>query len=112
MLKKAFLAVGLACITALSLSSCTVFEADSTAAKFIDQTCKNEPPLYASFVIVAAAKNASAATMAKAEAAHVTITEVCKAPPANIGEASIIVAKAYAEFIRINALYDKERSSS
>lgn len=110
MLRKALLAV--ACLGALSLASCSLsLGDDSTAAKFVDQTCAAEPQLYASFVIVAAAKNASASTMAKAEAAHVTITEVCKAPPANIGEASVIIAKAYAEFIRINAQYE-DRSSS
>lgn len=94
------------------MASCTILGDDTTAAKYLDQACASEPQLYASFVIIAAAKNAPASTMAKAEAAHVTITEVCKAPPANIGEASVIVAKAYAEFIRINALYDEERSSS
>lgn len=103
MLKKAII-----CVTALAttvmLASCSLStDQQAAAAKAYDKICSAEPQLYASYVLVATAKGASEAKLAKAEGIHTTITAMCTDRPTDVISALVILSAAYANFIALNA---------
>lgn len=99
-MKKLFIALA---ATAL-LASCSLStDQQQAAAKAYDKICSAEPPLYASYVVVATAKGASEAKLAKAEGIHNTITALCTERPTDAISALVILSSAYAQFIAINA---------
>ena len=111
MLRKTFLGIAFLAMSALTLSSCTLTpEGEQTAQKSYDTICKAEPQLYASFVVVATAKQASEATMTKAALAHDTVTDLCTNRPTDIVAASVLLANAYAKFVAINATVERRTS--
>ena len=106
-----FLLVAALCFAAMPLASCTLSaEGQQTAEKSYDAICKAEPQLYASFVVVATAKQASEATMTKAALAHDTVTDLCTNRPTDIVAASVLLANAYAKFVAINATVERRTS--
>lgn len=111
MLRKTFLGIAFLAMSALTLASCTLSaEGQQTAQKSYDTICKAEPQLYASFVVVATAKQASEATMTKAALAHDTVTDLCTNRPTDIVAASVLLANAYAKFVAINATVERRTS--
>lgn len=111
MLRKTLCILAAIGIASFSLASCTLSaEGQQTAEKSYDTICKAEPQLYASFVVVATAKQASEATMTKAALAHDTVTDLCTNRPTDIVAASVLLANAYAKFVAINATVERRTS--
>lgn len=92
-----------AAVAALSLASCTTADGNASAAKAFDRVCSAEPPLYASFAVIAESRGASAKTLARAEGLHNTITNLCANPPQDIVGALVVLTASYAQFVAINA---------
>lgn len=98
-----------AALCSVSLASCSLStDQQAAAAKAYDKICSAEPPLYASYVVIATAKGASEAKLAKAEGIHTTITAMCTERPTDVISALVILSAAYAQFIAINAKAAKE----
>jgi len=91
-------AIAFAIAAALTLASCTSTESRTQAAKAFDKVCLAEPPLYTSFMLLAEAKGASAKTLARANAFHMTITNICKDPPTDVVSALVTLTAVYAQF--------------
>lgn len=102
MIKKTILACAL--LSTALLASCSLStDQQAAAAKAYDKICSAEPSLYASYVVVATARGASEAKLAKAEGIHNTMTALCTDRPTDVVSALVILSSAYAQFIAINA---------
>lgn len=105
---KAIAMVGFFSLTVVALASCTLSAKQETElAKVYDRTCAAEPSLYLSFMTVAEAKQASAKTLAKAEAIHTTMVGLCTNRPTDIVTAAATLSAAYANFVAIMATVER-----
>lgn len=92
-----------ACLMAAILASCTMTEDQQmAAARAYDRICSAEPPLYASFILIAETKKVSERTLNRAAAFHATITAMCEDRPVDFVSALVTLSTAYAQFATIN----------
>lgn len=90
--------------TLASASSCTLSTRhEAAAAKTYDSICIAEPPLYATFVVVAVAREASQRTLARAELLHSNVGNLCANRPTNLFTGLASLSSYYAQFIALNA---------
>lgn len=94
-------------VTALAavamLSACTLSnEQQASAAKAYDKICSSEPQLYAAFVVVATAKGASEAKLAKVATYHDGVTKMCDERPTDIVAALVTLSGVYAQIVAAN----------
>lgn len=89
-------------LLALSLAGCGSVGA-LTYAKTIDSVCAAEPAVYASYVTVAVARNASPKRLATAAAAHAIATDICLNRPADLVQGAAALTAAYATIISARA---------
>lgn len=94
---------GVALLAACSLTA----KQEAAVQKAYDATCRNEPALYQSFVLVATAKQASDKTLARAETIHLAAVQLCETRPTDVASAAVQLAALYAQLVTISAQVDK-----
>lgn len=95
-------------VTAFTAACSLTTDQTAAVAKAYDATCKNEPALYQSFVLIATAKQASERTMAKAATIHAAAVQLCQTRPTDIASAAVQLAALYAQLVTVSAQVERQ----